>query len=437
MNRWLLLPVLALAFATVPLACGSDPAAGGFELAAETDLFPGFAFDTGLQPPAAPVQASFALKAGGTATAAVQAIASDGDAGPALYGVPGTGKVTVKGSFSLEGKLHIAVSGLPSYDGPIPGLENTAIAIDGSEPFEPFAEGEETDAKAAIPPTKLPDIPLPGGIPGHLVIEIAEGSSVTVGFAAMCASTDGKTAKLGGTITRSGTLVLHPSIEIQVPVLGTKSFPIPAVTVDLGSLPSSDVLGEAEVPALGDAPEGSLPSKVACEDDGSGGAGPSGASSATGNTSGNPGVTSSGTGATDMGTCNDNIDASSYPELDSCLEKHCCAEVDECTVNGTDPGPCIDCVNAGGGAVCGSLVGCVNQCTGGSFPVCGGAFALPDEGTASCVDAWCCNDVQICSQGGSDPVGCEQCLEAGGGAACNGLLACAQESCATTLTGGF
>lgn len=278
---------LALALALALAACGGsddDSASDAtIELSADVELLPGFALDTGLQPADSPVQASFALKASGQGTVHESAVAASASA---LYGVPETGKVTIDGSFTLEGALHVDLSGLPSYDGPIPGLENLTIDFSGSEAFDPFSIDEDVVVAAPIPPATLPEIPLPGGVPGKLVIRIGEGSFAQLTFRGRCAGTDGSLAKTEGTIDRGGALILNPSIEVDVPVVGTKSFDIPAITVDLGAMPASDVAAEAAVRALGAAPRGAVESKLACDPvGGAGGGSPDGAGGAPSSTS--------------------------------------------------------------------------------------------------------------------------------------------------------
>lgn len=242
-------------------ACGDDEEAGGGSTAAplvlegQTELFPGLDYSTGLQPPGSPVQASFSVTAAGVGKVRAEVVASGSSSSPTLTGVPGTGSLAIEGGFGLNGQLVVDISGLPSYDGPIPGIENVNIPIQGSATFDPFSIGAPTPSRADIPPADLPGIPLPGGIPGQLVLKVAAGSFVEVSFAGTCAGIDGGEATYSGTLARSGTLVIEPNIEIEVPILGTQSYAIPSFTVDLASaLGSTEVVMTAPVKSYGAKP---------------------------------------------------------------------------------------------------------------------------------------------------------------------------------------
>ncbi|MFO0613057.1 MAG: hypothetical protein U0414_10735 [Polyangiaceae bacterium] len=286
-------------------ACDDSTTSGSPDvlLRASAEMLPGFAYSTGLQPPGSPVQASFDLSASGTVTVEAHAIASGDEASPALNGKPGSGGVTIAGGFAMTGALKVDIDGLPSYDGPIPGIENVKIDVGAVQPFDPFSIGAPVVAHAAIPPTKLPPIPLPGGIPGSLVLEIADGSFLDAGFTGTCASIDGAHATYAGDVARSGTLVIAPTIEIEVPFLGTKSFPIPPFSVPL-DLGGSSLVAEADVEAWGDPASGDPATVGKCGDTGSttssssGGVGGAGSTSASGVTTGASMTTSSTGGST-------------------------------------------------------------------------------------------------------------------------------------------
>ncbi|MEO1512877.1 MAG: hypothetical protein AAFU70_12460, partial [Planctomycetota bacterium] len=175
-------------------------------------LFPGLDYDTGLQPPGSPVQASFRVSAEGGASVRAEVVASGSEDAPTLTGVPSTGTITVGGSFGLEGRLVADVSGLPSYDGPIPGIENVAIDFEVTTPFDPFSLSAPVVARADIPAANLPRIPLPGGIPGGLDIEVASGSFVEVTLTGREACVDDDGARYAVSLARAGTLVLAPTV---------------------------------------------------------------------------------------------------------------------------------------------------------------------------------------------------------------------------------
>jgi hypothetical protein len=317
--RSLLLAAAPIAIAMT--ACGDDTAddggsSGVVELAfeRETELLPGFAFDTGLQPPNQPVQASFALSAKGNVTVSAKAGISGSAKSPVLTGLPGTGRIVIDGGFAMVGNLKVdpgALLPVDPYDGPIPGLDNVEIAVGGELEFDPFSIGETVTAVAEIPPTELPGIPLPSPIPGELILTIGEGSVVEIGFTGgnVCAGDD--EAGFDGVMVRGGQLVIEPRIAIKAGVF-EQDFPITPFTVDL-ALGENDMSMRTEVKSFGTAPsDGDAIEASSCDpgagegggDQGAGGAGgdPSGSpsSSSTGDTTSSTGDTSSsstGTGA--------------------------------------------------------------------------------------------------------------------------------------------
>jgi hypothetical protein len=295
-----LIPVLA---AALP-GCGDDEAgspAPPLTLTGETELLPGLDYSTGLQPPGSPVQASFSVSAGGVARLSAEAVASGSESSPTLTGTPGTGTLAIEGGFVLAGQLEVDISGLPSYSGPIPGIENTEIVIAGEAPFDPFSIGGSVPARADIPPSELPGIPLPGGIPGQLVITIAEGSFLELGFSPTCAGIDGGEASYSGSVVRSGSLVLAPVIEVEVPIVGTKTFEIPSFTVDL-ALGESPIVASAKVDGYGGKPSTGDHQSGSCMSAGVGGAGQGGAGQGVGGAGvGGAGVGGMGSGGSGTG----------------------------------------------------------------------------------------------------------------------------------------
>ncbi|HVK63555.1 MAG TPA: hypothetical protein VM694_03730, partial [Polyangium sp.] len=270
-------------------ACGGDDGAASSASAAsevveltlhgEDELLPGFAYSTGLQPSGSPVQASFDLSAKGAATVDAKAAPSGSKSAPKLTGIAGSGKVALSGGFSMVGNLKVDITGLPPYDGPIPGLENIEIAFDGSTTFDPFSIGTGVTTKALIPAVRLPEIPL-GSVPGSLVLEVEDGSFVEIGFTGTCAAIHGTDVAYEGDIVRGGSLIIQPSIEIKVPGLGTKPFKIPKFTVDL-ALGTTNLAMSAEVSKFGLPTSGDEAKVGTCEGDGAGGGG-GGSSSSSG-----------------------------------------------------------------------------------------------------------------------------------------------------------
>jgi hypothetical protein len=308
MAPWVL--AFPLLVAGITPACGDsgdsgDSASGGnveVSFAADPELFPGLDYSTGLQPASSPVQASFTVTAKGAAAVRANAIPSGSKDSPSLTGLPGTGSLAIDGGFALVGQLKVDVSGLPSYDGPIPGIENVSIPVEGASTFDPFAIGTPTSARADIPPSKLPGIPLPGGIPGQLVIEVAEGSFVELTFTGTCAGIDGSDASYSGVLARGGSLVMKPSVEIDVPLVGTQTFEIPSFTVDLASLGESNVDMTAPVRGYGDKPGAGdhVTGSCSLQDGGTGGSGGTGAGG-EGGVGGTAGTGVGGMGGTGVG----------------------------------------------------------------------------------------------------------------------------------------
>ncbi|MDI1481479.1 hypothetical protein [Polyangium sp. y55x31] len=273
-------------------ACGGDgapPSAASevvtLPLHGEAELLPGFAYSTGLQPSGSQVQASFDLSAKGAAMVDANAAPSGSKSAPKLTGMAGSGKVSLSGGFSMVGTLKVDIDGLPPYDGPIPGLENVEIAFEGSTAFDPFSIGTGITTQALIPPVRLPEIPLPGGLPGSLVLEVVEGSFVEIGFTGTCAAIDGTDVAYQGDIKRGGALIIQPSIEIKVPVIGTKTFKIDKFTADL-ALGTTSLAMAAEVSTFGAPTSGDEAKVGTCDGDGAGGGGGASSSSGTGGAGG-------------------------------------------------------------------------------------------------------------------------------------------------------
>jgi hypothetical protein len=273
--RSLRLPSLSLVLAAACSSASGDEGSNRPHFHGESDVLPGFSGDTGLQPKGSDVQAQFVVSASGKVTA--DADATSGGSGSALIvvGTAGSGKLVVDGHFTLTGKLSIHITGLPGYDGPIPNLDGVDLKFGGTASFDPFLlGGKQASVVADIPETKLPDIPLPGGLTGKLVVTVVSGSTVTSTFHGVCAGVaDSKVQYLGATST-SGKLLLKPTIVIKIPIKGDKSFDLPVVTVPI---PARDVamdLGTVavlagEAPVAGDA--SSTATAGACGGDGDGG----------------------------------------------------------------------------------------------------------------------------------------------------------------------
>jgi hypothetical protein len=284
-------------------------------LQGEAELFPGLDYSTGLLPEGSDAQASFSVSASGKVTVSAVAAPSGSEDEPTLTGLPQRGTISVAGGFKLVGQLKVdlGLPGIDPYDGPIPGIDNVEIAFAQTTTFDPFAIGSPIATRATIPASRLPGIPLPGGIPGQLVIEVAEGSVVDIAFTATCAGIQGTTASYAGTIARGGTLVLKPVVEIDFP--GVDPIVLPDVTVDL-ALGSSELRMSAPIETFGGKPEQGDHVSGSCSaggPTGAGGAGAGGAGAGGGQTG-----SSTSTGAGGAMPC------SEAGSSDACVE--CCAD---------------------------------------------------------------------------------------------------------------
>jgi hypothetical protein len=306
--------VALLSSSALPGCDDDENAAGAGELtlAGEAELFPSLEYSTGLVPVGSPVQASFTVSATGKSTLEAKAIASGSESDATLSGVPDSGRFAIEGGFALIGQLKIDIDGLPSYDGPIPGIENVEIPIVGETKYSPFSIGKAVSARADVPPSDLPGIPLPGGIPGQLVIAIAEGSFVELSLSPSCAGVDGSDARYVGSVDRAGVLVLAPRVEVEVPILGTQSFDIPQFSVDL-ALGQNELAATGAVKSFGEKPAQGDHLTGACAG-GEGGANAGGAGSADGGAppasggngaGGEPSSSTSSSPSCDVGNCVD------------------------------------------------------------------------------------------------------------------------------------
>ncbi len=87
--------------------------------------------------------------------------------------------------------------------------------------------------------------------------------------------------------------------------------------------------------------------------------------------------------------------------LDECVGAACCNEFEDCTQDGTDVDACLDCYNAGAGALCDAAIACTDGsgcfCGDGEVRCADGSFCLPQ--TLVCDGAENCDD-------GSDETDC-------------------------------
>lgn len=289
-RAWSILGTVSLVTLALASACGTDPEPMALDTSFE--LLEGFQYDTGKLPASGPVQVSLVLSGGAVAKVHLPAIASE-DSGDAALHAAGPGTIEVSGGFKLDGTLKVDQSGLPGYDGDIPGLADINLPLSGSAPIADFAIGKPASVSAAITPGDLPPIPLPGGVPGHLQLSIAEGSSIDVALEGTCAGVDDGKAEYQGAAVRSGTINIGIAVDLEIPFTGTQTIDIATVAVPLPES-SYEVAASAEDVALEAAPEGSsaAPACASPEEEGTGSGGGTGEGGAGG---GQTSSTSSGT----------------------------------------------------------------------------------------------------------------------------------------------
>jgi hypothetical protein len=448
-------------------ACGDDTSSTGTDLSEvtfekEVELFPGFEFDTGLQPPASPVQASFAVIAKGNAIVTAVAAASGSESSPTLSGLPDRGTLKLGGGFSMTGNLIVDLTGL-SYDGEIPGLDDVDIPFEGEASFDPFLLDDDAEGKADIEPAELPGIPLPAPIPGELVLTIVEGSFVSVTLSGRSVCVDGSEGHYDATIARGGTLVIQPLIRIEV--LGvSEDFPIPEFSVDFALGGPEDIAMKADVESFGAKPGDGDHTSEKCESGGDGGGSGSGGSDASASTGDATTTTSTGDATTSASTgfgpsgstgtggtqCASDDDCIPYPcvegicsegggicesgltyqdeELDACVSASCCDAFEACTYDYTDIDGCNDCTSAGGGPRCDAYLACADAACGG-YPICDSGLASATPEDAECLGTNCCDQFNACTANGTDVDACYDCLNEGGGALCNDVYTCIDTFC--------
>lgn len=257
--------LFAAAVVGVVVACSSDDAAPpAITFEGQVEPLSGFSYDTGLIPKVSPAQVSFALSAGGAA----KVVALGTPSGGGLVGTPGSGKLSLDVHVKMDGRL-VVKSALKNYDGDLPGLADIDIPIAGEVAFDPFllGEGETATVEAAIPPTKLPPIPL-GTVPGNLELSIAEGSVVTTSFRGTCLSVSGGQATYAGETETSGKLVLSGTLAVDLPAPLNKAIDLGAIDVPIPALHAPMSFDPQAAPGTPDGAQGSACPNAEEENDG-------------------------------------------------------------------------------------------------------------------------------------------------------------------------
>jgi hypothetical protein len=319
LSRWLVPFAAAIVGACAGSGGDDSPAPSGdgdVHFHGEQQPLAGFDFDTGKQPAVGPVQIDLALKAKSSLVVDAAATASGSSSAPVLAGEPGSGQVTMDVHFVLAGTLSVDLPGLPKYDGPIPNMNGVDLAFGGKTTFDPFLIGGKATTTATLPETKLPAIPLPGGIPGELQLTIVEGSTVSTDFTGTCAAIstgangDAPHAHYVGKTTTSANLQIAPTIVIHMPIGGDKSIAIPAIAIPVSGIVAPIDLGDVVV-TLGQSSSSGSKAKIGtCGTVPDAGPGDDGSIDDT-STSDDTGVEDSGTsGSHDSGTVTDSTSSS-------------------------------------------------------------------------------------------------------------------------------
>src|SRR5690606_28018250 len=110
------------------------------------------------------------------------------------------------------------------------------------------------------------------------------------------------------------------------------------------------------------------------------------------------------------------------PTCDACASDACCTEAELCDANAGD---CLDAdgsldpESTYGGPLVDCLVSeCIDDCgSSDDTQICdSGVFYGDDPAVAQCLGDECCDEFNACTMNGTDPQGCVDCFNAGGGA---------------------
>jgi len=272
MKRWQL---GAMAVGAALAACSSEATGTGTEDAtsslafhAEAKPLADFSYDTGLIPASSPAQVQLKLSAGGGLTVDAAGAIEKG----AFVGRKGGGKLALDLHLDLEGKLKVD-SSFKKYEGELPGLKDVHVPIKGEVAFDPFltGEGDNAEAKAAIPETTLPPIPL-GSIPGSLILTVASGSELTTKFHGTCVSVARESATFAGEAETSGLLVLKGTIKLELPAPLAKEIDLPEIKVTVPALKAAIDGGSLSVKGARDSKAGAACGEAPAKDEQAGGA---------------------------------------------------------------------------------------------------------------------------------------------------------------------
>lgn len=242
---------------------GTENVTSGLAFHAEAKPLADFSYDTGLIPASSPAQVQLKLSAGGGLTVDAAGAIEKG----AFVGRKGGGKLALDLHLDLEGKLKVD-STFKKYEGELPGLKDVHVPIKGEVAFDPFltGEGESAEAKAPIPETTLPPIPL-GSVPGSLILTVASGSELTTKFHGTCVSVTAENAAFAGKAETSGLLVLKGTIKLELPAPLNKEIELPEIKVKVPALEAAIDGGSLAVKGAADSKAGAACGGAPAKDD--------------------------------------------------------------------------------------------------------------------------------------------------------------------------
>ncbi|HEY3359490.1 MAG TPA: C2 domain-containing protein [Polyangia bacterium] len=406
---------------------GGGGGGGGIKFHGEQEALPGFSKDTGYQPAISPVQVKLVVTSGGGLTADAEATASGNELTPKA----GTGLLALEASLKVQVSLKIDTSGI-NYEGVLKDIEYGIPRAEAS--FDPFLLDSSTTLTADIPDTDLGEIPLAGvpGAGGTLVLSVS--GTLNAEFKGVCAAARDGVGQYTGTTTTGGTLTFNATVNIEIPLMGTKSFgPFP-ITVDVPALEAAMDLGMrtlatgAETTA--DPPPcaggGGGDGGVAHDGGGGGGDGGGGCDGCLDN----GGACQLGTGKAACGR--------GGAACQACTGAQTCVEGQCVTPGACGPGSCNGCcdgdtcVGGNGDAACGHGGRVCELCQGDA--TCQNGYCVAGCGPQSC--AGCCSN-GVCASGINDiecGTGGGACANCGSGRQCS-FGHCVDLSCADTCTG--
>ncbi len=237
--------------------CGSDgddpapPEQQTVNFAGEAAALPDVAINTGWEPFGEPIQVKLTFDVEGTLSAAADALVGGTATAPILSGKAGTGTYDLSMKLVFQALIKLDFAGA-DYEGPISEDTDISYEISGQTTFDPFSLAEATLLTAEIPRVELARIPIGPSVPGvtgDLVIHIS--GTVTSYYQGLCAAISDTSAVYNATTSTDADLILEPSVEISIPLLGEKSLPVFDIPVKIPGVAAAIDLGTHDVTPSG------------------------------------------------------------------------------------------------------------------------------------------------------------------------------------------